>query len=151
MRGPRHPILWGLAGGVVLALAGLRRRLRTVEVTGDSMLPALRPGDWLLVRAGARPVRGDVVVARHPERPGLLIVKRAAHRSGDDGWWLESDNQGARGRRDSWDFGAVPDALVVGRVVARYRPLSRAGTLTRGALGWQAAVTLGRPAQRSEQ
>lgn len=150
MRGPRHPALWGLAGGAVLALAGLRRLLRAVEVAGDSMLPGLRPGDWLLVRAGARPVPGDIVVARHPERPGLLIVKRAGHRSGD-GWWLESDNQGAPGRRDSWDFGNVPDALVVGRVVARYWPPSRAGTVTRGALGWHAAVTLGRPAQRSEQ
>ncbi|MEU8798737.1 nickel-type superoxide dismutase maturation protease [Spirillospora sp. NPDC048819] len=146
----RGPMLWGLAGGAVLALAGLWRRLLAVEVAGDSMLPGLRPGDWLLVRAGARPAPGDVVVARHPERPGLLIVKRAGHRSAD-GWWLESDNQGAQGRRDSWDFGAVPEALVLGRVVARYWPLSRAGTFTRGALGWQAAVTLGRPAQRSEQ
>ncbi|XRQ04202.1 nickel-type superoxide dismutase maturation protease [Actinomadura welshii] len=147
-----RPAVWavsGLSGAAVLALAGLRR-LRAVEVAGDSMLPALRPGDWLLVRRGARPVPGDVVVARHPERPELLIVKRAARRDGD-GWWLESDNQAAAGRRDSWDFGAVPGPLVVGRVVARYWPPSRAGTLTRGALGRHAAVTLGRPAQRSEQ
>ncbi|MFA1540876.1 nickel-type superoxide dismutase maturation protease [Actinomadura monticuli] len=113
--------LCGLGGAAVLALAGARR-LRTVEVTGDSMLPGLRPGDWLLVRAGARPAPGALVVAEHPERPGLLIVKRAARRAGD-GWWLESDNQRAPGRRDSWDFGAVPDALLVGRVLARYRPL----------------------------
>jgi len=116
----RTAALCGLAGAAVLALAGARR-LRTVEVTGDSMLPGLRPGDWLLVRAGARPAPGALVVAEHPERPGLLIVKRAAHRAGE-GWWLESDNQRAPGRRDSWDFGAVPDALVVGPVLARYRP-----------------------------
>ncbi|QXJ26849.1 nickel-type superoxide dismutase maturation protease [Actinomadura graeca] len=125
----------------------------TVAVSGDSMLPVLRPGDWLVVRVGGRVAPGDVVVARHPGRPELLIVKRAARRAGV-GWWLESDNQGARGRRDSWDFGAVPDALVVGRAAARYWPLRRAGRLgtdTRGALGWHAAVTLGRPAHRSEQ
>ncbi|GAA4503273.1 hypothetical protein GCM10023191_055970 [Actinoallomurus oryzae] len=94
--------------------------MRAVEVTGESMLPALRPGDWLLVRSGARIVPGSVVVARHPRRD-LLIVKRAVRREAD-GWWLESDNQRAAGRQDSWDFGAVPDGLIVGRVVLRYWP-----------------------------
>ncbi|TDC45618.1 nickel-type superoxide dismutase maturation protease [Actinomadura sp. KC345] len=119
----RGALLCGLAGtAAVLAAAVLRRRLTAVEVSGDSMLPDLRPGDWLLVRTGARAAPGDVVVARHPERPELLVVKRAHHRSGD-GWWLESDNQKAAGRRDSWDFGPVPDTLVTGRVLARYWPL----------------------------
>lgn len=121
IRRPRRPVLWGLAGAAVLAAAGARR-VRTVEVAGESMLPGLRPGDWLIVRVGARPASGGVVVAEHPRRPGLLIVKRATHRS-DEGWWLESDNQRAPGRSDSWDFGAVPDDLVVGRVLARYWPL----------------------------
>ncbi|MER7545388.1 nickel-type superoxide dismutase maturation protease [Actinomadura sp.] len=144
-------VLWGLGGAAVLAAAGAGvRRLRPVEVTGESMLPGLRPGDWLIVRSGARPAPGAVVVAEHPGRPGLLIVKRAVRRT-DEGWWLESDNQRAAGRQDSWDFGAVPDGLVVGRVVARYWPLSRAGTVTRGLSGRHAAVTLGRPAHRSEQ
>ena len=99
-------------------------RLRAMAVTGDSMLPALRPGDFLLVREGARVALGDVVVARHPGQDGLLIVKRIDHRSGG-GWWLESDNQQAPGRQDSWDFGAVPDELMIGRVIARYWPPSR--------------------------
>jgi hypothetical protein len=38
---------------------------------------------------------------------------------------LESDNQRAPGRRDSWDFGAVPEQDVLGRVVLRYWPPSR--------------------------
>ncbi|WP_141577831.1 nickel-type superoxide dismutase maturation protease [Actinomadura sp. WMMA1423] len=123
IRTPRRRTPWALACAAALALAAARR-LATVEVTGDSMLPGLRPGDWLVVRTGARPAPGDVVVAEHPERPGLLIVKRVSHRSGD-GWWLESDNQRARGRRDSWDFGAVPDPLLKGRVMARYWPRPR--------------------------
>jgi nickel-type superoxide dismutase maturation protease len=94
--------------------------MRAVEVTGDSMRPVLRPGDRLLVRIGARIRPGSLVVARHPGED-LLIVKRAAHRDAR-GWWLESDNQRAAGRQDSWDFGAVPDDLIVGRVVLRYWP-----------------------------
>lgn len=108
------------------ALAVARRRVRTVAVAGESMLPTLRPGDWLLVWNGARVAPGDLVVARHPGRPELLVVKRAAFRDGD-GWWLESDNQNAPGRQDSWDFGAVPDGLVLGRAVARYWPARAAG------------------------
>ncbi|MET8005200.1 S24 family peptidase [Nonomuraea glycinis] len=91
-----------------------------VRVEGDSMRPALLPGDWLLVRRGARVRPGDLVVARLPGEPDRLIVKRVAWH-GADGWWLESDNQRASGRRDSWDFGAVPE--LVGRVVLRYWPL----------------------------
>lgn len=89
------------------------------------MQPALQPGDWLLVlrrvRSG-RPPRirpGQIVIARHPGRPDLLLVKRAARRDGT-GWWLESGNPGA-GAVDSRVFGAVPPHLIEGRVLARYR------------------------------
>ena len=90
------------------------------------MEPALRPGDWLLVRRSMRAGRpsrirpGQVVIARHPAEPGLLLVKRAARRE-HPGWWLESDNPGA-GAVDSRSFGAVPAGLIEGRVVLRYWP-----------------------------
>jgi hypothetical protein len=61
---------------------------------------------------------GDVVVARRPDRPDLLIVKRVTRREGL-GWWLTGDNPGRSD--DSRTFGSVPDALVVGRLVRRYR------------------------------
>ncbi|WP_155345210.1 S24 family peptidase [Acrocarpospora pleiomorpha] len=96
----------------------------TVRVTGDSMLPVLRPGDCLLVRRGA-PIRaGDLVIAR---RPHGLIVKRAFRRT-EEGWWLESDNQSAPGRQDSWDFGAIPEQDILGRVLFRYWPLRRSAS-----------------------
>jgi phage repressor protein C with HTH and peptisase S24 domain len=104
-------------------------RLMTVVVKGESMLPALRPGDRLIVRLGALARAGDIVVAK---RGAGLIVKRAFRRT-PEGWWLESDNQHARGRRDSWDFGAVPDRDITGRVVGRYWPPSRL-SLSRTAL-----------------
>jgi nickel-type superoxide dismutase maturation protease len=93
------------------------------------MEPALHPGDWLVVRrtmAPGRPLRlrpGQVVVARHPGRPDLLIVKRAARRQ-DGGWWLASDNPAA-GAVDSHAFGVVPGHLIEGRVLLRYRPVRR--------------------------
>jgi nickel-type superoxide dismutase maturation protease len=88
------------------------------------MEPALRPGDWLLVRRGLQAGRaprirpGRIVIARHPGRPDLLLVKRVTRRE-PQGWWLESDNPGA-GAVDSRHFGPVAPDLIEGRVLIRY-------------------------------
>ena len=95
----------------------MRGPLSAVLVEGPSMLPVLRPGDFLLVRPGARPRPGDVVVARFPARPDLLVVKRAV-RPHERGWWVESDNPAVTD--DSRRYGA---ADVLARVVLRYWPL----------------------------
>jgi nickel-type superoxide dismutase maturation protease len=96
-----------------------------VEVAEHSMLPDLRPGDWLLARRTRRIRPGQVVLAWHPARPGFLLVKRAA-RHEPEGWWLESDFPEAPGATDSSRFGPVPEEKIVGRVLVRYwRPRSR--------------------------
>ncbi len=103
----------------------MRWPLSTVAVVEQSMAPAVRPGDWLLIWRGIRPGRpprvrpGQLVVAWHPDRTDFLLVKRAARRTAG-GWWLESDNQGV-GEVDSRSFGAVPGDLIRGRVLLRYR------------------------------
>lgn len=89
-----------------------------VKVTERSMEPALRPGDWLLALRTRRIRPGQIVLARHPGRPELLLVKRAAGRV-DGGWWLASDNPAA-GAVDSQVFGAVAPGLIEGRVLLRY-------------------------------
>ena len=94
-----------------------------VEVAEHSMLPALRPGDWLLALRTRRIRPGQVVLAWHPARADFLLVKRAV-RCVDGGWWLESDNPAA-GAVDSNRFGPVPQELIVGRVLARYWPPRR--------------------------
>ena len=102
----------------------MRWPLWRITVVDRSMEPALRPGDWLLVRRSVRAGRlprvrpGQLVVARHPAEPGRLLVKRAILRE-PDGWWLDSDNPFA-GVVDSWRFGAVPAGLIEGRVLLRY-------------------------------
>jgi nickel-type superoxide dismutase maturation protease len=104
----------------------MRWPLLRVAVAEQSMEPALRDGDWLLVWRGlsaGRPARvrpGQAVIARHPGRPTFFLVKRVARRL-PDGWWLSSDNPAA-GAVDSRSFGPVPPALIEGRVLGRYWP-----------------------------
>jgi nickel-type superoxide dismutase maturation protease len=101
----------------------VRWPLFRAEVAERSMEPALHPGDWLLARRTARIRPGQIVVARHPDRPDFLLVKRAARRVDGEvggGWWLTSDNPAA-GATDSRRFGPLPARLIEGRVLLRYR------------------------------
>jgi signal peptidase I len=96
------------------------------RVAGPSMSPTVRSGDRLLVRRvgpGTPVGAGDVVLARFPVRPGLLVVKRV-RRAVDGGHWVEGDNPFVTD--DSRAFGP---AVVVGRVVGRLWP--RPGRLSR--------------------
>ena len=111
----------------VLRLVGTRQdecvlSLTTVRVVGPSMEPALRNGEWWIVRRGAAVRPGDVIMMRHPQRPHLTVVKRVERRA-DDGWWVLGDNPEVSD--DSRQYGSVPDELVIGRLFWRYRPLRR--------------------------
>jgi nickel-type superoxide dismutase maturation protease len=89
------------------------------RVSGPSMSPTVASGDRLLVRRVRRAgtVRdGDVVLARFPSRPELLVVKRV-HRAVAGGHWVQGDNRFVTD--DSRAFGP---AVVVGRVVGRLWP-----------------------------
>ena len=89
------------------------------RVSGPSMSPTVASGDRLLVRRvrGRGAVReGDVVLARFPSRPELLVVKRV-RRAVEGGHWVQGDNPFVTD--DSRAFGP---AVVVGRVVARLWP-----------------------------
>jgi phage repressor protein C with HTH and peptisase S24 domain len=103
----------------------MRRELATwglAVVRGRSMRPTLRDGDRLLVRHGAAPRAGDLVVVRLPD--GVVAVKRATMRR-DGGWWVERDNpdEGV----DSWQVGAIPEADVLAVVRLRLWPPRRSG------------------------
>lgn len=114
------------------------------------MVPAIQPGDWLLVDPTTRrwPRRGSVVVFREPES-GELAVKRLEARPGDrvsfargflvmgpDEGWLTADASTAATAGagygppiDSNRFGPVPLENLVGRVWFRYGPIRRLGRI----------------------
>jgi nickel-type superoxide dismutase maturation protease len=98
---------------------GLPTRWVLARVSGPSMSPTVRHGDRLLVRRSGpadRVTPGDVVLARFPSRPELLVVKRV-QRAAPGGHWVQGDNPLVID--DSRAFGA---AVVVGRVVGRLWP-----------------------------
>ena len=114
------------------------------------MLPAIAPGDWLLVDPTVRrwPRAGSVVVFREPDSDELAIKRVAAVpgqevrfgegflRLSHDEAWLTADADAATtaaagfgAPRDSGRFGPVPLELLVGRAWFRYGPLRRIGRI----------------------
>jgi nickel-type superoxide dismutase maturation protease len=86
------------------------------------MAPLLEPGDELLVdlRAYRRilPCPGDIVVARHPYRTDLRLVKRVAEVLDNGHCILEGDNPTES--TDSQIFGPLPPQYILGRVTSRF-------------------------------
>lgn len=99
----------------------------SVAVSGDSMLPTFRTGDWLLVAWGDKFTLGDVVVVEREERPGVFLIKRVVHDVGGK-FWVEGDNKSIS--TDSREWGPIAGAEIVGRVVTRLRK-SREGRKSR--------------------
>ena len=118
------------------------------------MVPALAPGDWLLVDPTVVrwPKRGSIVVVREPDG-GDLAIKRVAGRPGDrvpfaDGYlilgddeaWLVSDADAATTEAagfgppiDSRRYGPVAVESLVARAWFRYAPARRIGPLPKRA------------------
>jgi nickel-type superoxide dismutase maturation protease len=94
------------------------------------MLPALLPGDRLLLIPVRRIRAGDVVALPDPRQPDRLLVKRAAAIDKDTGTvTVLGDN--ATASTDSRTFGPVDRRRLLGPAVYRYAPRERAGRLRR--------------------
>jgi len=97
----------------------------TVKVSGSSMAPTYKDGDWLLVSwfaAGLAPSVGDrilgkVVVVEREERPGIFLVKRLQKSHGGI-YWVQGDNDEST---DSRSWGWIPGNEIVGVVRLRYK------------------------------
>ena len=91
------------------------------------MAPLLEPGDEVLVdtRAYRRtsPHPGDLVVARHPYRTDLLLIKRVARVLENGYCVLEGDNPSES--TDSRAFGSLSPERILGRVTSRFAKSER--------------------------
>ena len=114
------------------------------------MVPAIEPGDWLVVNPLARswPRRGAVVIFHEPVS-NALAIKRVGAGPGervrftdgyltlasDEAWLVADAGEAATAAAgfgppiDSTRFGPVTRDLLVGRVLFRYGPLRRFGRL----------------------
>ena len=97
------------------------------------MVPAIAPGDWLVVNPSTTrwPAIGSVVVFREPLGEALALA--------DDEAWLLSDADekaaaavGFGPPVDSQRYGPVDADALVGRVLFRYWPLRRVGRIPSG-------------------
>jgi signal peptidase I len=121
-----------------------------VVVVEASMLPAVAPGDWLLVDPTLRrwPGPGSIVVFREPDGETLSIKRVAAgpgesvafaggylHLGPDEAWLLSDADEatasaaGFGGPIDSRRYGPVSVELLIGRAWFRYGPLRRFGPI----------------------
>ncbi|MFM7529624.1 MAG: nickel-type superoxide dismutase maturation protease [Nodosilinea sp.] len=111
-------------GDLLLWWLGRRRRLRVV---GYSMAPLLMPGEEVLVNPQAyhsrTPQPGDLVVARHPHRPQIRLIKWVVYgvkpqAQAGAGYFLAGLNLEAS--TDSRSFGLVTQDHLLALVVCRF-------------------------------
>ncbi len=103
-------------------LLWLLRRRKRLRVTGQSMQPLLQPGADILINPYAyrksEPHVNDIVVAIHPDKSHLEMVKRIVAIREDNTYFLQGDN--LLYSTDSRNFGTVAINLIKGKVTSRY-------------------------------
>ena len=92
-------------------------RRKIFRVAGDSMLPTLRDGDAVMISANYTVVVGDIVLAQHPYKQSVKMLKRVASIGKNGRYFLEGDNPGES--TDSRTFGTVSIEYIHGKAVCR--------------------------------
>lgn len=133
-RGALGAMLWSIP-----AVIFINDSLFTLSIVKDNgMAPVMKNGDIVLVDRRHKTLGGpeskinSVVLLRNPEamrgETQLRLIRRIAQhpfRRGGE-LILRKDNWGDTNARDSREFGAVPEAIVLGHVVAVVFPPWRA-------------------------
>jgi nickel-type superoxide dismutase maturation protease len=86
------------------------------RVEGDSMLPTLKHGEEVVVQPTETFQIGDIVVANHPYKQSVTIIKRISEIN-EKGLFLRGDNPSES--TDSRSFGEVSVKNVLGKVVCK--------------------------------
>ena len=92
-------------------------RRRIFRVQGDSMLPTLRDGDAVMIAPSRSIEPGDVVLASHPYKSSVKILKRVNGIDGEGRYSLTGDNPAES--TDSRTFGSLPIEYIQGKAVCR--------------------------------
>jgi len=87
------------------------------RVEGDSMLPILKNGDLVLINLDTEPRIGDIVLAAHPFKKSVKIIKRINEITTENRYFLVGDNQGES--TDSRIFGTIAKNDILGKVEAK--------------------------------
>lgn len=88
-------------------------------IEGDSMLPTLKASDAVLIDPGAAFSTGDIVLAQHPYKKSVKILKRIGEISPEGKYVLIGDNAGES--TDSRTFGEIQKKDILGKVVCRLK------------------------------
>jgi nickel-type superoxide dismutase maturation protease len=86
-------------------------------VEGDSMSPVLKDGDTVLVFPKAKIDVGDIVLADHPYKSSVTVLKRVSNVDANGLVTLLGDNEAES--TDSRTFGPVSIKSIIGRVDCR--------------------------------
>lgn len=74
-----------IKGAAIVAFVVFCFAFRVIGVDGDSMLPTLHNGDWVLVSGTSYDIdRGDIVIVTQPWERNVPIVKRVIAVGGDE-------------------------------------------------------------------
>ena len=103
-------------------IGGLREIYR---IEGDSMHPTLEEGDLVLINPHAELEIGDIVVARHPFKRSVNIIKRVAEILSGERYILLSDN--LEDSADSRQFGAIAAKDILGKAEAKIKKEEKKG------------------------
>lgn len=87
------------------------------RIEGDSMLPVLKNGEFVFINPYLEPQIGDIVLARHPFKQSVKIVKRLKEITSEGKFFLGGDN--APESTDSRSFGAIQAKDILGVAVCR--------------------------------
>jgi nickel-type superoxide dismutase maturation protease len=94
-------------------------RRRAILVEGDSMLPNLKNGDGILIDPDAPIAVGDIILAKHPFKKSVKILKRIAEIDQNGNYFLVGDNPAES--TDSRTFGALSAKHILGKAVCRLK------------------------------
>ncbi|MCD9188740.1 MAG: nickel-type superoxide dismutase maturation protease [Pyrinomonadaceae bacterium] len=89
------------------------------RVEGDSMLPILKNGDLVLINLNFDPKIGDIVLADHPFKKSVKILKRVKEITAENRYFLIGDNPNES--TDSRSFGTILRKDILGKIEAKVK------------------------------